>query len=88
MGLKLTAQETLLRAEELGHRLFVREITEVEHEDGWTRGLGMQANCSCGWAERRSWRSRKAVNAALSWHLGQVVADDFERRELDRRNGR
>lgn len=73
MGVPMTAKEQLLRAQELGHELSI--ITRgpwPEHNDPhpkyWLR-------CSCGWSPNGSSRSRKALNARMVWHLGQVLAE-------------
>lgn len=69
----MTAKEQLLRAHELGHDLTIRQTGPwPEHNDPHPKYF---LRCSCGWAPNGSSRSRKALNARMTWHLGKVIAE-------------
>jgi len=73
----LTAKEQLSRALELGHELHV--VTRGPWPELGDPHPKYYLTCSCGWEAHGTSRSRKALNARMAWHLGQVLADGVSR---------
>lgn len=71
----MSAREQLLLAHERGHDL------EVHQRGPWPE-LGdphpkYYLRCSCGYVAATR-RSKKALNSAMVWHLGKVIAEGID----------
>lgn len=79
----LTAREQLFIAREHGHQLSIFERVNKDHLDAPPKWW---VHCTCGW-QSTARRSKSAVNGAMAWHLGKIIADHLESGERNGRKG-